>query len=86
MDTMTPRGDHIANIRRALLEARRQTLEGQRAPNGRHVEDALVEADERIGNILGLIETAIDRDMADAEDSGDAERERRAWRSFYRAA
>ncbi len=86
MDSFQPGSGHIARIRQALLDAQRQAESGQKAPNGRHVEDALAEAEESIGNIVALIDRALDRDMAEAEESGEAERERRAWHPSYRAA
>ncbi len=52
----------------------------------RHVEDALVEIEEVIGDSLAKIDNALDDDKAEAEETGQAERQRRSWFPRYRAA
>jgi hypothetical protein len=43
------------------------------------MQDALAELEDALSDHLATIETAADDDNADAEDSGEAERERRAY-------
>jgi len=42
--------------------------------------DALVELDEVLGDQIAEIRNAREDDLADVEESGEAERERQAWR------
>ena len=49
------------------------------------MQDALAELEDALSDHLAAIETAADDDKADAEDSGEAERERRAWRPLRAA-
>jgi hypothetical protein len=43
------------------------------------MQDALTELEDALSDHLAAIETAADDDKADAEDSGEAEQERRAY-------
>jgi hypothetical protein len=43
------------------------------------MQDALAELEDALSDHLAAIETAADDDKTDAEDSGEAERERRAY-------
>jgi len=49
------------------------------------MQDALAALEDALADHLAAIETAADDDKADAEDSGEAERERRAWRPLRAA-
>ena len=48
-------------------------------PADRHMQDALAELEDALSDHLAAIETAADDDKTDAEESGEAERERRAY-------
>jgi hypothetical protein len=78
-------GERVERLRQALEVAGHQARVAQTSGYGRHVEDALAEIEEAIGSHLARIESALDDDKAEAEESGDAERTRRAHFSFYEA-
>jgi hypothetical protein len=79
-------GEHIDRLREALKVAEHQARVAQSSGYGRHVEDVLVEIEEAIGSHLARIDIALDHDAADAEESGEAERQRESWSPRYRAA
>ena len=49
------------------------------------MQDALTELEEALADQLGALEFAADADLADAEESGEAERERQSWRPLRAA-
>ena len=61
-----------------VLEIARHLARLAQGPAYRHMQDALAELEDALSDHLAAIENAADDDKADAEDSGEAERERRA--------
>jgi hypothetical protein len=84
-DTFTLTGKRLDRLRQALEVAGHQARTAQSGGYGRHVEDALMEIGETIGDHLARINNALDDDKAEAEESGEAERRRRAHYSRYAA-
>ena len=84
-DTFFLSGERLERLRQALKVAGHQARLAQNSGYGRHVEDALAEIEETITDHLALIDNAVDDDRAEAEESGEAERERRAYFSRYEA-
>lgn len=85
-DIVTLAGDPLARITQALQVAKHQLRLGQTALPGRHLEDALVDVEQAIADALARIRDAVDDDHADDEETGQADRQRQAWYSPYRAA
>jgi hypothetical protein len=77
-DTFTLSGDYEQRLVQ-VLEIARHLARVAQGPADRHMQDALAELEDTLTDHLAAIETAADDDMADAEDSGEAERERRAY-------
>jgi hypothetical protein len=77
-DTFTLSGDYEHRLVQVLEIARHLACVAQ-GPADRHMQDALAALEDTLTDHLAAIETAADDDMADAEDSGEAERERRAY-------
>jgi hypothetical protein len=84
-DTFSLSGEHLDRLRQALKVARHQARVAQTGGYGRHLEDTLTEIEDAITDHLARIENAIDDDQAEAEESGEAERERRAYYPRYEA-
>jgi hypothetical protein len=61
-----------------VLEIARHLARVAQGPAYRHMQDALAELEDALSDHLAAIETAADDDKTDAEEGGDAERERRA--------
>ena len=78
-DTFRLSGDYETRLRQVLEIARHLAHLAQGAAD-RHMQDALTELEGALSDHLAALETAADDDKADAEESGEAERERRAWR------
>ena len=78
-------GERLDRLRQVLKVAGHQARVAQHGGYGRHVEDALAEIEEAVIDHLARIENAVDDDQADAEETGEAERERRAYYSRYEA-
>ena len=83
-DTFMLSGDHEQRLVQVLKTARHLARVAQ-GPADRHMQDALAALEDALADHLAAIETAADDDKADAEDSGEAERERRAWRPLRAA-
>jgi len=83
-DMFTLSGDHEQRLVQVLKIARHLARVAQ-GPADRHMQDALAALEDALADHLAAIETAADDDKADAEDSGEAERERRAWRPLRAA-
>ena len=49
------------------------------------MQDALSELEDTLSEQLGALESATEADLADAEESGEAERIRRSWRPLRAA-
>jgi hypothetical protein len=79
-------GDVLERLRQAFRVAFHQARVAQDGGYGRHVENALVEVEETIGDVLAKIDGAVDDDRAEAEETGEAEREWQSWFPRYRAA
>jgi len=84
-DTFCLSGERLDRLRQALKVAEHQARVAQSSGYGRHVEDALVEIEEAIITHLARLETALDDDKAEAEESGTAERARRTYFPHYEA-
>jgi hypothetical protein len=78
-NTFSLSGEHLDRLRQALKVAGHQARVAQTGGYGRHLEDALVEIEEAISDHLARIENAVADDEAEAEESGEAERVRRAY-------
>ena len=85
-NTFSLTGESLDRLRQALRVALHQARVTQSSGYGRHVEDALVEVEDTIADQLANIENAVDDDRAEAEETGEAERERQSWFPRYRAA
>ena len=83
-DSFTLSGDYEQRLVQ-VLEIARHFARVAQGPAYRHMQDALAELEDALSDHLAAIETAADDDKTDAEDSGEAERERRAY-SPLRAA
>ena len=77
-DTFTLSGDYEQRLVQ-VLEIARHLARVAQGPADPHMQDALAELEDALSDHLAAIETAADDDKADAEDSGEAERERRAY-------
>ena len=77
-DTFTLSGDHEVRVLQALRLAQRQVrlAQGGASP---HVQDALVELEDALSDHIAALGHAAEDDKAEAEASGEAERERRAY-------
>ena len=84
-DTFILTGERLDRLRQALKVAGHQARVAQHGDCGRHVEDALAEIEETISDHLARIENALEDDKAETEESGAAERARRAYFSHYAA-
>jgi hypothetical protein len=84
-NTFSLSGEHLGRLRQALNIARHQARVAQAGGYGRHVEDVLTDIEEAITGHLAQIENAVDDDTAEAEESGEAERARRANFPHYEA-
>ena len=82
-DTFTLTGDYESRVLEALKVAQRQVRLAQPEAAPR-MQDALMGLDDALSDQIAWLENAAADDRADAEDSGEAERERQAW--FPRAA
>jgi hypothetical protein len=53
---------------------------------GPHLQDALTDLEDALSDQIAALGDVIQDDLADAEESGAADRERRAWYPRYQAA
>jgi hypothetical protein len=84
-DTFTLSGDPVSRVRQAL-EIARQQIKFAWADADWRLENVLSDGEETIANQVARIDAALADSEADAEDSGEAERQRRAYYARYRAA
>ena len=77
--TVTLNGDHATRVAQLLRIARQEARLAQRDASAR-TYDALTELDDALSDHLAALAVAAEDDAADAEATGAAERERRAWR------
>ena len=82
-NTVSLSGEYLDRLRQVLKVAGHQARVAQTSGYGRNIEDALTEIEEAITDHLARIENAIDDDKAEAEESGEAERARRAYFARY---
>ena len=76
--TFTLNGDYENRVLEALKVAQHQVrlAQGGAAPR---MQDALVGLEDALSDQIAWLENAAEDDRADAEESGEAERERRAY-------
>ena len=77
-DTFTLSGDYEQRLVQ-VLEIARHLARVAQGPAYPRMQDALAELEDALSDHLAAIEAAADDDKTDAEDSGEAERERRAY-------
>ena len=78
-DPFSLSGDYEGRVAQLLSITRHQARVAQVAAAPR-MQDALVELEDAISDHLAALDNAAEDDKADAEASGEAERERQAWR------
>jgi hypothetical protein len=83
-ETITLTGTYEGRLAQLLRAARHQARLAQAGARPR-MEDALAELEDALSEQLGSLEYAADADQADAEESGEAERERQSWRPLRAA-
>jgi hypothetical protein len=83
-ETITLTGTYESRLAQLLRAARHQARLAQAGARPR-MEDALAELEDALSEQLGSLEYAADADQADAEESGEAERERQSWRPLRAA-
>jgi hypothetical protein len=77
-DTFTLSGDYENRVLEALKVAQHQVRLAQPQATPR-MQDALTGLDDTLSDQIAWLENAAEDDKADAEESGEAERERQAW-------
>ena len=83
-ETVTLTGTYERRVAQLLRSARHQARLAQAGAKPR-MQDALTELEDMLSDQLGALEIAADADLADAEDSGEAERIRQSWRPLRAA-
>ena len=83
-DTFTLTGDYENRVLEALKVAQHQARLAQAAAAPR-MQDALVGLEDALSDQIAWLENAAEDDKADAEERGDAERERQSWRPLRAA-
>ena len=83
-DTFTLSGDYENRVLEALRVAQQQVRLAQPEVAPR-MQDALVGLDDALSDQIAWLENAAEDDKADAEEAGEAERERQAWRPLRAA-
>jgi hypothetical protein len=78
-DSFTLKGDSLTRAMAALRVARQQVRLAVADTDSWRVEAALSEIEDEIGVHLSRIEDAVDDDVADREESGEAAARRQAW-------
>jgi hypothetical protein len=83
-DTFTLSGDYENRVLEALRVAQQQVglAQPEAAPR---MQSALVGLEDALSDQIAWLENAAEDDKADAEESGEAEREREAWRPLRAA-
>ena len=77
-DTFTLSGDHESRVAQLLRIVQHQARVAQVAAAPR-MQDALADLENTLADQLAVLAYAAEYDKADAEASGEAERERRSW-------
>jgi hypothetical protein len=83
-DTFTLAGDYESRLAQLLRTAQRHARIAQGAAAPR-MKDALAELEDALSDQLAALDNAAEDDRADAEASGEAERERQSWRPLRAA-
>ena len=83
-DTFTLTGDYENRVLEALKVAQHQARLAQAGAAPR-MQDALVGLEDALSDQIAWLENAAEDDKADAEERGDAERERQSWRPLRAA-
>ena len=83
-DTLTLSGTYESRVAQLLRAAQHQARLAQAGARPR-MQDALTELEDALSDHLGALESAADADLADAEESGEAERIRQSWRPLRAA-
>ena len=83
-DTFTLTGGHVDRVAQLLRAAQHQARLAQ-ANAAPRMQDALTDLEDALSDHLALLDDAAQDDRADAEASGEAERERQAWRPLRAA-
>ena len=77
-DTFTLSGDNVNRITQLLRLAQRHARLDQ-VMVGPRLQNALTDLEDTLSDQIAALDNAAQDDLADAEASGAAERERRAW-------
>jgi hypothetical protein len=85
LDTFTLSGDNISRITQLLRLAQRHARLDQ-VMVGPHLQDALTDLEDALSDRIAVLDNAARDDLADAEESGAADRQRRASYPRYQAA
>jgi hypothetical protein len=83
-DTFTLSGDNVNRITQLLRLAQRHARLDQ-VMVGPRLQDALSDLEDTLSDQIAALDNAAQDDLADAEESGVAERDRRAWRPLRAA-
>jgi hypothetical protein len=84
-DTFRLSGDNVSRITQLLRLAQRHARLDQ-AIVGPRLQDALTDLEDALTDQIGALDNAVQDDLADAEESGAADRQRRASYPRYQAA
>ena len=83
-DTVILTGTYESRIAQLLRAARHQARLAQAGARPR-MQDALTELEDALSEQLGALDSAADADLADEEETGEAERIRQSWRPLRAA-
>ena len=83
-DTLTLTGTYESRVEQLLRAARHQVRLAQAGARPRK-QDALTDLEDTLSGQLAAIEDAAEADKDDAEETGEAERERQSWRPLRAA-
>ena len=83
-ETVTLTGTYGSRLAQLLRAAQHQARLAQAGARPR-MQDALTELEDMLTDQLGALENAAEADKADAEETGEAERERQGWRPLRAA-
>jgi hypothetical protein len=84
-DTFTLSGDTVDRVTQLLRLAQRHARLDQGIA-GPHLQDALTDLEDALSDQIAALDNAVQDDLADAEESGAADHQRRAWHFRYQAA
>jgi hypothetical protein len=84
-DTFILSGDNVSRIIQLLRLAQRHARLDQ-VMVGPHLQNALTDLEDMLSDQIAALDNAAQDDLADAEESGAADRQRRASYSRYQAA